>query len=47
MAIILAPDPRTERPEIPEHVAAAIFQALSNGPGARFNTAGEFAAALA
>jgi len=41
-----APDPRGLRPDIPEEVAEATLRALEKDPAKRFQTAGEFAAAL-
>ena len=41
-----APDPRTVDPDIPEAAAVAIMQALSKKPEQRFDSAGEFVAAL-
>jgi len=42
-----APDPRSLRADIPEDVAEATLRALEKDPARRFQTAGEFAAALA
>ncbi len=41
-----APDPRALLPALPEAAALAILRALAKEPAARFDTAGEFAAAL-
>jgi serine/threonine-protein kinase len=40
------PDPRDINAEIPRHIARAIMQAMSKNPEERFQSAGEFAAAL-
>jgi serine/threonine-protein kinase len=40
------PDPRDFVPELPAGVARAILRALAKDPKQRFDTAGEFAAAL-
>jgi serine/threonine-protein kinase len=41
-----APDPRAVNPHIPAHIARALSKALDKTPSERFQTAGEFAAAL-
>ena len=40
------PDPREFEPELPAHVANAILRALAKKPEDRFQSAGEFVAAL-
>jgi serine/threonine-protein kinase len=41
------PSVRTARPEIPDHIEAALRRGLAKVPGDRFASAGEFAAAVA
>jgi eukaryotic-like serine/threonine-protein kinase len=41
-----APNPRSVMPNIPDYMALAVMRALEKEPEARFNSAGEFAAAL-
>jgi protein kinase-like protein len=40
------PDPHDKVPDLPERAAAAVMQAMSKKPQERFNTAGEFVAAM-
>jgi eukaryotic-like serine/threonine-protein kinase len=41
-----APDPREYAPDLPDEAAAALMQALSKKPEARFKTAADFVRAL-
>lgn len=41
-----APDPRSLRPDLPHKVSAVVLRALEKQPRHRFDSAGEFAAAL-